>query len=83
MPDRVEPQADPASPAVEILTSKEHFDQTMRYLPIHRPHCPDALVHPVPAPLWPAPPARPLRTFRSADNALNAYTAHPLDLAAT
>lgn len=25
-PDRFEPQADPASPAVEMLSSKEHFE---------------------------------------------------------
>jgi hypothetical protein len=29
MSDPVEPQADPASPAVEMLGSKEHFDQIM------------------------------------------------------
>lgn len=30
MPDRVEPQADPASPAVEMSSSKEHIDETLR-----------------------------------------------------
>lgn len=30
MPDRVEPQADPASPAVEMSSSKEHIDETLK-----------------------------------------------------
>jgi hypothetical protein len=32
MPGPVEPQAGPASPEVEMLSSKESFDQTIRYL---------------------------------------------------
>lgn len=30
MPDPVEPQADPASPAVEMLGGKELVDETLR-----------------------------------------------------
>jgi hypothetical protein len=38
-----------------------HSDLRVRQLSDPPSHCPDALVHPVPALLWPAPPARPLR----------------------